>query len=143
MVPKPITSNSAADGRYEKWDFTYLPKRDAYRCPAGEYAIRRFASHENGLTFYKYWSSACPRCALRAKCTTGDYRRLTRWEHEAVLDRMQARLERDPTLMIGPQANGGAYVRHDQSLDGRHPLLVSTTTEGERRDEPCTFWRTT
>jgi transposase len=44
VVPKPITSNSAADGRYEKWDFTYLPKRDAYRCPAGEYAIRRFTS---------------------------------------------------------------------------------------------------
>jgi len=100
VVPKPIISNSAADGRYEKWDFTYLPKRDAYRCPAGEYAIRRFTSQEHGLTYYKYWSSACPRCALRSKCTTGDYRRLTRWEHEAVLERMQARLGRDPTLMI-------------------------------------------
>ncbi len=30
----------------------------------------------------------------------GDYRRLTCWEHESVLERMQARLERDPTLMI-------------------------------------------
>jgi len=29
VVPKPITSNSSAGGRYEKWDFTYLPKRDA------------------------------------------------------------------------------------------------------------------
>jgi hypothetical protein len=99
VVPKPITSNSAADGRYEKWDFTYLPKRDAYRCPAGEYATRRCASHEHGLTFYKYWSSACPKCSLRAKCTTGDYRRVTRWEHEDVLDRMHARLDRDPALM--------------------------------------------
>jgi len=99
VMPKPITSNSAAGGRYEKWDFTYLPKRDAYRCPAGEYAIRRFASEMNGLVIYKYWSSACPRCALRSKCTTSDYRRLTRWEHEPVLERMQARLERDPTLM--------------------------------------------
>jgi hypothetical protein len=99
VVPKPITSNSAAGGRYEKWDFTYLPKRDAYRCPAGEYATRRCASHENGLTFYKYWSSACPRCTLRSKCTTSDYRRITRWEHEAVLDRMHARLDRDPALM--------------------------------------------
>ena len=99
VVPKPITSNSAAGGRYEKWDLTYLPKRDAYRCPAGEYAIRRYASEMNGLVIYKYWSSACPRCALRSKCTTSDYRRLTRWEHEPVLERMQARLERDPTLM--------------------------------------------
>jgi len=99
VVPKPITSNSAAGGRYEKWDFTYLPKRDAYRCPAGEYAIHRFASEMNGLMIHKYWSSACPRCALRSKCTTSDYRRLTRWEHEAVLERMQARLEHDATLM--------------------------------------------
>ena len=88
-----------AGGRYEKWDFTYLPKRDAYRCPAGEYAIHRFASEMNGLMIHKYWSSACPRCALRSKCTTSKYRRLTRWEHEAVLERMQARLEHDPTLM--------------------------------------------
>jgi transposase len=99
VVPKPITSNSAAGGRYEKWDFTYLSKRDAYRCPAGEYAIHRFASEMNGLMIHKYWSSACPRCALRSKCTTSDYRRLMRWEHEAVLERMQARLEHDPTLM--------------------------------------------
>jgi len=99
VVPKPITSNSAAGGRYEKWDFTYLPKRDAYRCPAGEYAIHRFASEMNGLMIHKYWSSACPRCALRSKCTTSDYRRLMRWEHEAVLERMQARLEHDATLM--------------------------------------------
>ncbi len=99
MVPKPITSNSAVGGRHEKWDFTYLPKRDAYRCPAGEYAIHRFASEMNGLMIHKYWSSACPRCALRSKCTTSDCRRLMRWEHEAVLERMQARLEHDPTLM--------------------------------------------
>ena len=99
VVPKPITSNSSAGGRYEKWDFTYLPKRDAYRCPAGEYAIHRFASEMNGLMIHKYWSSACPRCALQSKCTTSKYRRLTRWEHEAVLERMQARLEHDPTLM--------------------------------------------
>jgi len=48
VVPKPITSNSAAGGRYEKWDFTYLPKRDAYPVPGGEYAIRRFANEMNG-----------------------------------------------------------------------------------------------
>ncbi len=101
VLPKPITSNSSAGGPYEKWDFTCLPKRDAYRCPAGEQAIHRFASEMNGLMIHnnKYWSSACPRCALRAKCTPSKYRRLTRWEHEAVLERMQARLEHNPMLM--------------------------------------------
>ena len=99
LVPKCMTSNSRADGRYDKSDFVYLPKRDAYRCPAGEYAIRRFTSIENGMAINKYWASACPRCALRSKCTTSPYRRIGRWEHEHVLDKMQARLDRDPTRM--------------------------------------------
>ena len=99
LIPKNFTSTSRADGRYDKSDFVYLRRRDAYRCPAGEYAIRRFTSIEKGMAIYKYWSSACPRCALRSKCTTSVYRRIGRWEHEQVLEKMQARLDRDPTRM--------------------------------------------
>jgi transposase len=99
LVPKCLTSNSRADGRYDKSDFLYVPKRDAYRCPAGEYAIWRCKSVENGMTIHKYWSSACPRCELRSKCTTSQERRISRWEHEQVLDKMQARLDRDPSRM--------------------------------------------
>ena len=51
------------------------------------------------MTLHKYWASACPRCALRSKCTTGDYRRIVRWEHEDVLEAMQRRLDRDPNSM--------------------------------------------
>ena len=36
LVPKPITSNSRADGRFDKRDFIYIAQRDEYRCPAGE-----------------------------------------------------------------------------------------------------------
>ena len=99
LVPKCLTSNNRADGRYDKSDFVYLRKRDAYRCPAGEYAIWRFKSVEHGMTIHRYWSSACPRCELRSKCTTSPYRRISRWEHEQVLDKMQARLNRDPSAM--------------------------------------------
>ena len=63
LVPKVLTSNSKAEGRYDKSDFVYEPERDAFRCPAGEYATRRFTSIEKGMAIYKYWSSACPRCA--------------------------------------------------------------------------------
>jgi hypothetical protein len=77
----------------------YEPERDAFRCPAGEYAIRRFTSVEKGMAIHKYWSSACPHCALRTKCTTSDYRRIGRWEHEAVLDKMQGRLDANPEAM--------------------------------------------
>ena len=51
------------------------------------------------MAINKYLASACPRCALRSKCTTGPYRQIGRWEHEQVLDKMQARLNRDPTRM--------------------------------------------
>jgi transposase len=96
LVPKPLTSNSKAAGRFDKRDFIYIAERDEYQCPAGERAIRRFTSVENGLTLHKYWSSACPQCKLKAQCTTSSYRRITRWEHEDVLERMQERLDRTP-----------------------------------------------
>jgi transposase len=96
LVPKPLTSNSKAEGRFDKRDFVYLPEADEYRCPAGHRAIHRFTSIENGMKLHKYWSSACPRCPIKAQCTPSDYRRITRWEHEHVLDAMQARLERTP-----------------------------------------------
>jgi transposase len=96
LVPKPLTSGSKAEGRFDKRDFVYLPEADEYRCPAGERAIRRFTSIERGMKLHKYWSSACPRCPIKAKCTLSDYRRITRWEHEHVLDAMQLRLERTP-----------------------------------------------
>ncbi len=96
LVPKPLTSNSKAAGRFDKRDFIYIAQSDEYQCPAGQRAIRRFTTIENGLTQNKYWSSACPRCKLKAQCTTSDYRRITRWEHEDILERMQNRLERTP-----------------------------------------------
>ena len=96
LVPKPLTSNSRADGRFDKRDFVYIAKRDEYRCPAGQRAIWRFSTVENGLTIHKYWSSACPRCSMKSRCTTSNYRRIARWEHEQVLDDMQRRLDRTP-----------------------------------------------
>jgi hypothetical protein len=99
LVPKPMTSNARAEGRFSKLDFVYDAKRDEYRCPAGERAIFRFATVESGLTIRKYWSSACPRCPLKAQCTTSSYRRITRWEHERILEAMQLRLDRKPEAM--------------------------------------------
>jgi len=99
LVPKPLTSNSKAEGRFDKRDFVYLAADDEYRCPAGQRAIKRFTTIEHGLTLHKYWSSACPRCPLKAQCTTSDYRRIARWEHEAVLEAMQERLDQQPDAM--------------------------------------------
>jgi len=99
IVPKTLTSTSKADGRFDKQDFVYIAADDEYRCPAGQRAIKRFSSVERGMTLNKYWSSACPRCPLKARCTPSVYRRIARWEHEAVLDAMQERLDRQPEMM--------------------------------------------
>jgi transposase len=99
MVPKPMTSNAKAEGRFSKADFIYIVRDDQYQCPAGERAIRRFTTVEHGMTIHKYWTSACPRCPLKTQCTTSSYRRITRWEHEAVLEAMQRRLDRRPETM--------------------------------------------
>jgi transposase len=99
IVPKTLTSNSLANGRFDKQDFIYIAADDEYRCPAGQRAIRRFTTVEAGLTLDVYWSSACPRCPIKAQCTTSAYRRIRRWKHEAVLDAMQERLDRNSTLM--------------------------------------------
>ena len=96
LVPKPITSNSRADGRFDKRDFIYIAKRDEYRCPAGERAIWRMTTVENGRKMHRYWPSACPRCPIKSRCTPSDYRRIARWEHEQVLDDMQHLLDRTP-----------------------------------------------
>ena len=99
LVPKSMTSSSKADGRFDKQDFIYNAAVDEYRCPAGQRAIWRMTTVEKGLTLHRYWSSACPGCPLKARCTPSPYRRITRWEHEAVLEAMQLRLDRQPEMM--------------------------------------------
>ena len=99
LVPKAKTSNAKADGRFDKADFIYDPDKDEFRCPAGQALIWRFASIENGLKNHRYWSSNCKECLLKAKCTPSQQRRVTRWEHQDVLDAMQTRLDQNPDAM--------------------------------------------
>jgi transposase len=99
LVPKPMTSGAKAEGRFNKADFIYIAKDDQYQCPAGQRAIYRMTTIEHGMRLHRYWSSACPRCPLKPRCTPSDYRRITRWEHEAILESMQRRLDRQPQAM--------------------------------------------
>jgi len=100
LVPKPMTSNARAEGRFDKTDFIYIARADEYQCPAGQRAIHRFSREEAGLQIRIYWSSACPACPMKSQCTTSEYRRIRRWEHEAVMDRVQHRLDRMPHAMM-------------------------------------------
>ena len=98
-VPRPQTSNNQAKGLFGKRDFVYLPETNTYRCPAGQSLIWRFTTVEKGMTLHCYWSSACKTCPLKAQCTPAAQRRIKRWEHEAVIDAMQQRLDHDPDKM--------------------------------------------
>ena len=98
-LPKPQTSGSLSKGKFSKRDFIYWPEDDEYECPAGERLQWRFEAVEKGQALHKYWSSSCPGCAIRSRCTTSKYRRVARWEHEAVIDALQARLDREPGRM--------------------------------------------
>lgn len=99
VVPKPMTSNSAAAGLFDKRDFVYDAKADEYRCPAGSTAIYRYTAEEAGKIQHKYWSSDCPQCQLKPRCTKSKERRISRWEHEDMLELVQERLKGAPQAM--------------------------------------------
>lgn len=126
LVAKPLTSNSKAEGRFDKRDFVYDEAADEYECPAGERAIHRFTTEEKGLTLRKYWSSACPRCPMRARCTTANYRRITRWEHENVLERMQMLLDARPQAAVVRRQTVEHVFGTLKSWLGTTPLLTKT-----------------
>ena len=58
-----------------------------------------YTNEENGLTLHRYWTNACPTCPIKDQCTTGKERRITRWEHEHVLEAVQRRLDENPQAM--------------------------------------------
>ena len=98
-LPKPMTSGAKADGRFGKQDFVYLPAEDVYRCPAGEKLTYRFTREEADKMLRRYWTTACPDCPLKSQCTPASQRRISRWEHEHVLETVQQRLDQNPQAM--------------------------------------------
>jgi len=99
-VPNAATSGALAAGRFNRSDFHYNAEDDTYSCPAGETLIWRMTSEEKGRTLHRYWSSNCLACSIKEKCTPARERRFRRWEHEAILESAQERLDRDPGKML-------------------------------------------
>lgn len=58
-----------------------------------------FANVERGLTLRHYWTNTCKNCAIKDQCTTSTQRRITRWEHEHILETVQQRLDEHPEKM--------------------------------------------
>jgi transposase len=98
-LPKPMTSRARKQGRFGKEDFRYVSGDDVYLCPAGESLIYRYTREQDGLALRYYWTSVCADCAIKDRCTPSKERRVSRWEHEDVLEAVQQRLDENPQAM--------------------------------------------
>jgi len=99
-VARPERGSAVANGRFPKERFTYDPAADAYHCPGGRLLDTRYRSVTRGHVSIQYSSpAACAACTIRARCTGGRWRRINRWENEAVLKRMARRLAARPGIL--------------------------------------------
>jgi transposase len=100
LVPKPLTSSGIMRGLYSKQDFFYNAEHDHYVCPAGQKLAKGAHRSDRGgnINFYRNLT-ACFDCPLKSRCTLEKLRRIRRWDHEAVLDTMQKRLDHMPDAM--------------------------------------------
>ena len=98
-VPRPETSNNRKKGMFVKADFMYDTSADTYICPATKPLTYRYTTEEKGLMLRRYWRNDCLSCPLSAQCTTGKQRRITRWEHEHLIEAMYSRMHENPNLM--------------------------------------------
>ena len=100
-LPRAKTSNNRAVGLYDRSEFLYDSEKDEYTCPANQILSRRHRSVERGKKIDTYYASApvCRTCPNKDNCTTGEHRRVRRWEHEEVLDELDRRMANEPTRM--------------------------------------------
>src|SRR4029077_1802931 len=99
-IPKTQTSGNAKRGLFTVADFIYDAENDRYTCPAGKHLTRGKvrSDRQDNIDHYRNLT-ACSSCALKLRCTPDKHKRLKRWEHEGVLDKMQDRLDRMPDAM--------------------------------------------
>ena len=105
-------SNCAKDNRTLR-----VRRDDLYICPAGESLTYRYTNEEHGLVLRRYWTNACPNCAIKRSCTPSKERRITRWKHEHVLEAVQRRLDEHPEKM--------RQRRRERKLAASQPHLIA------------------
>jgi transposase len=99
LVKRTDTSGRAKQGKFTKADFIYDEQADVYRCPAGEVLPYKGLWKDGHRELRAYRTFKCPGCALKAKCTRSNNRRIDRYPDEDVLDAVQAELAKDPGAM--------------------------------------------
>ena len=98
-LPKPQTSGNQAKGQFGRDAFRYIAEDNEYECPAGLRLKYHMTTQDRGKRIHCYWTNKCRMCSIKAQCTSGVHRKMTRWEHEEVLDAAQTRLNQNPDMM--------------------------------------------
>src|SRR5271165_2499166 len=62
-LPKPMTSNSKAAGRFGKQDFRYVAAEDVYVCPAGQRLAYSFTTEDKADQARRHVSKSCVHLA--------------------------------------------------------------------------------
>src|SRR5260370_28318767 len=75
-VPANRGVNNHGDGTlFDRTEFSYQPESDTFLCPAGQTLARKQLSRKDRAVYYAGQPEVCGTCVLKALCTTG-YRRL-------------------------------------------------------------------
>src|SRR5215468_4099103 len=100
-VPKTQTSNNPNRGLFSGDHFIYDATTDSYTCPAGASLTKGAVRSDRRDNIDQYRNlTACLTCALKPRCTPDNkLKRVKRWQHEGLLDKMQARLDCMPDAM--------------------------------------------
>jgi len=103
-VPVPELGDAKRRGLFTRAEFAYDADRDVYVCPQGaELTVMSRTSKQarHRKEFRVYATKQCQGCPLRAQCTTSKYgRRIKRWVHHEVLERLQARMRGHPEMLV-------------------------------------------
>lgn len=128
FVPSPDRNRRlAAQGRFTLLDFRYDAEADVYHCPQGAALrpMRGLKRQATGKQLLRYVSrrADCRTCPLRQRCLAPKARRreIERWEHEDVIERLQARM----------QADGAAMMRRRKAI-AEHPFGTLKCRAGYR-----------
>ncbi len=99
-VPKPQRGSAVSNGFFAKDAFRYDAENDLYICPGDKRLDRRKKRKIRDVGLIDYTNpAACKTCELRARCTKGKFRQITRYEGEEALDRMAGRLAARPDVL--------------------------------------------
>ena len=84
----PTAGREAPDKEYNADKFTYVEGKDCYICPLGQ-VLKRTGTKESRVYQNK---KACEQCPERAKCTTGEFKRLSISHYQRIFTATDKRL---------------------------------------------------